>query len=157
MRPMAYTRSQARQQFDADVATILQTIRIAHSKQCTLAVIREHVLCSAVVLCSARFEAYIEDLLGGWGTAIRARDVTTEKLPRTVRAFLLNQPAVTAAYRHFIAEDDETHFLSRLEVLIGQAHYDFAIDGKPLPAFRVDSLYLDRKYPSPRNVALPAI
>ncbi len=149
---MAYKRSQARNRFESDVDTILQAVRIAHSNQCSVTVIREHVLCSAVVLCSARFEAYIEDLFGGWGAAIRAQGVTTERLPRTVRAFLLNQPSVVAAYRKFIVEEDEAHLLSRLEDLLAGTHYDLATDGIPLPAFSVASLYSDRKYPSPRNV-----
>jgi hypothetical protein len=33
-----------------------------------------------------------------------------------------------------------------------QAQYEFAIDGRPLPAFSIASVYADRKYPSPKNL-----
>jgi hypothetical protein len=149
---MAYTRSRARKQFDIDVIEILSTIRTAHSSQCSSPAIRTFALCAAVLLCSARFESYIEDLIGNWGRLVTTQAVTTERLPRRLRAFLLNQPAVVAAYRAFIVDNDELSFLSKLETLIGQAHYEFALDGRPLPPFSVRLLYADRKYPSPKNL-----
>jgi hypothetical protein len=105
-----------------------------------------------VILCSANLEAYLEDLLADWSRQIRAQGVTTEKLPRRVRAFLLASPPLTAAFRKFIAEDDETNLVSRIEALIGQAHYDLAVDGRQLPMFPPGLLYADRKYPSPKNL-----
>lgn len=149
---MGYTRSRARKQFDADVSLLLQTVRIAYGRQCSSSAVREYALFSAVLLCSARLESYIEDLLTDWARSIRAQGVTTDKLPRRLRAYLLTQPTITAAYRKSLAENDETLLLSKLELLIGQTNYEFALDGRPLPNFPASLLYSDRKYPSPKNL-----
>jgi hypothetical protein len=118
---MAYTRSKARKQFELDVGDLLRTIREAYSGQCSSSAVRQFALCSAVVLCSARFEGYIEDLIAQFGSSVVGHGITTEKLPRTLRAFLLNQPSMAAAYRGFLIDNDEAVFLSRLEAVIGQA------------------------------------
>ena len=149
---MGYRRSRARKQFEGDIRRILATISEAYSKECSSTAVREFALCSGVLLSSAKLESYIEDLLADWGSSIRLQRVATDKLPRRARAFLLNQPAIAAAYRKYVAEDDEESLLSKLESSIGQGHYDFAIDGRTLPAFRPEMLYADRKYPSPKNL-----
>jgi hypothetical protein len=105
-----------------------------------------------VLLCGAKVESYIEDLLADWTRAVRANGVTTDKIPRTARAFLLGQQGLISAYRRFFAEEDEGALLSKVEALIGTPHFEIAIDGKPLPVFSGPALYSDRKYPSPRNL-----
>jgi len=149
---MAYVRSRARKQFELDLANILATIRAAYSPQCSSTSVREFALCSGVLLCSAKVESYLEDLLADWAKAVKSNGVTTDKVPRTVRAFLLGQQALTSAYRRFIAEEDEAVLLSRVEPFIGKPHFEIAIDGRPLPVFSGSVLYSDRKYPSPKNL-----
>jgi hypothetical protein len=149
---MPYTRSRARKLFESDLASIVLTIRAAYSGQCLSGPVREFALCSAVLLCSAKIESYLEDLLADWARAVMAQGVTTERLPRTTRAFLMNQQALGAAYRRFIADEDEIALLGRLEALIGATAFEFAFDGRQLPRFSVPSLYSDRKYPSPKNL-----
>lgn|ERR1035441_543361 len=149
---MAYRQSRARRRFDVEVGRLLGTVREAHSSKCSSSAVREFALCSAVLLCSARMESYIEDLLADWGGAVKTQILTTEKLPRRIRAFLLNQPAVVAAYRQYIVDGDEAGILTKLETLIGGPHYDFAIDGRRVPPFAVEVVYKDRKYPSPKNI-----
>lgn len=149
---MAYRRSRARTRFDTEVARLLDTVREAHSHRCTSSRVREFALCSTVLLCSARMESYLEDLLADWGNAVKARALTTEKLPKRIRAFLLNQTAISAAYRQYVVDGDESAVLTKLESLIGGIYYDLAIDGRSVPPFAVETVYKDRKYPSPRNL-----
>jgi hypothetical protein len=149
---MPYRRSRARKRFQQEVDLLHKTVREAYSHQCTSGDVRRFALCSAVLLCSARFESYLEDLLGDWARTVGGVGITTEKLHRRTRAFLLNQPAVVAAYRRYILEDDESALLTRLETLVGTAHYEFGLDGRPVPRFIGTYLYKDRKYPSPKNL-----
>src|SRR5579863_6235850 len=148
---MPYRRSRARKRFDADTATLLSTVREAYSRRCPSSSVRQLALCSAVVLCSARLESYIEDLLGDWSRSLNAPHVTTDRLPKRTRAFLLSQAGVSA-YRRYVCYDDETHLLAKLEPLVGQLHYDLGIDGRAVPPFPLQSIYSDRKYPSPKNL-----
>lgn len=149
---MPYKRSRARKQFEGEIRTILRTIDEAFSKRCSSPKVREYTLCSAVLLTSAKLESYIEDLIGDWGASIRTHGVTTERLPHRTRAYLLNHPTTFIAYRRYIADEDEGSFLTKIENSLDQAHYDFAFNGRPLPAFSVKLLYADRKYPSPKNI-----
>ena len=149
---MAYRQSRARRRFDAEVKRLLETVREAYSQECSSTAVREFALCSAVLLCSARMESYVEDLLADWGSAVKVQVLTTERLPKRMRAFLLNQPAIFSAYRQYIVDGDEAGVLTRLEALIGSAYYDLAIDGRRIPPFAVEAVYRDRKYPSPKNL-----
>src|SRR5947209_7336375 len=149
---MAYRQSRARKRFDVEIERLLETVKEAHSEKCTSSAVREFALCSAVLLCSARMESYIEDLLADWGTAVNVNILTTEKLPKRIRAFLLNQPAIFAAYRQYIVHGDESGFLTKLESLVGSTYYDLAIDGRRIPHFAVETVYKDRKYPSRSSV-----
>lgn len=149
---MPYKRSRARKQFDSDVGKLLQDLRIAYSTECSSNAVRDLALCAAVVLCSARLESYLEDLLDGWGSAVQSQGLTTEKLSRRVRAFLLHQQALSAVYRRFLVDDDEGQLLSKIDDMIRQNRYHFAVDGQQLPRFAARTLYEDRKYPSPKNL-----
>jgi hypothetical protein len=149
---MAYRRSRARTQFDAEIREILRIVGEAHSKKCSSAAVREYALCNAILLTSAKLESYLEDLVADWAASIRSKGITTERLPRRTRAFLLNQPTIISAYRRFFAEEDEAALLTKIETTIAQAQYEFALDGRGLPVFHAKVLYADRKYPSPKNL-----
>jgi hypothetical protein len=149
---MAYICSRARKQFETEVSHLLDTVREAHSRQCSSTAVREFALCSAVLLCSAKLESYIEDLLADWGNSVNAKGVMTDRLPRSTRAFFLTQTALTAAYRKYLVDDDEGALLSKLETLIAQNHFEVAIDSRPMPRFAIGAIIAGRKYPSPKNL-----
>jgi hypothetical protein len=149
---MPYYRSRARKQFDIDTTGLLNTVREAFSKKCSSPSVREFALCSAVLLCSARLESYLEDLLADWSQSVRTHGLTTDKLNKRTRAFLLNRSEVAAAYRRFVCYGDESELLTRLEALIETTHYDFGINDRPIPSFPAQAIYRDRKYPSAKNL-----
>jgi hypothetical protein len=149
---MAYRCSRARKRFEIETKVLLEAVREAYSARCQSIAVRELALCSAVLLCSAKLESYLQDLFDDWGSSVCRSAVATERLPRRTRAFLLSQAAVLSAYRHFISDQDEGALLDRLEVLVGQPHWDFAIDGRSVPPFAASVVYEGRKYPSPDNL-----
>jgi len=149
---MPYTLSRARKQFDLEIRTILSTVRIAHSRQCISMPVREFALCSGILLGSARLETYLEDLILDWVMSIRRGNITTERLPKTIRAYLLFQSSLKDAYTNYLADGDEGALLNHLEGSLGQTHYEFALDGRSLPTFAPQTLYANRKYPSPHNL-----
>jgi hypothetical protein len=150
---MPYLRSRARKRFDFETGNFLKTLGEAYSSSCSSASVRAFALCSAVMLCSARIESYLEDLLGDWSQSVKAPHLTTNNLPKRTRAFLLNHTGVSAAYRRYVCYGSESELLTKLEAqVIGQTAYEFAIDGRAIPAFPINAIYKDRKYPSVRNL-----
>jgi hypothetical protein len=149
---MPYHRSRARKRFEIDIVIFLKTLGEAFSSKCSSHSVRGFALCSAVLLCSARLESYLEDLLGDWSQSVRAPHLTTDQLPKRTRAFLLNQAGILAAYRRYVCYGSESELLSKLEAFVGQSTYEFAIDGRAIPQFPIQAIYRDRKYPSVKNL-----
>lgn len=151
---MPYHRSRARKQFEADVKGVLNTVREAYSTKCSSQSVRTFALYSAVLMCSARLESYVEDLLADWSKSVKATALTTDKLNKRTRAYLLNRSDIEAAYRRFVCFRDESELLERLEKCVGHTHYEFAVDNRAIPYFPTDSIYKDRKYPSAKNLQI---
>lgn len=149
---MPYRRSRARKRFDTETVALLDTLKETFSSKCDSVKTRKIALCGAVLLCSAMIESYLEDLIGDWGNVLKTPFLTTDNLPRRMRAFLLKDPAIVEAYRRYICFQDEMELLRRLEALLGNALHEFAFDGRGIPAFPVSAVYKDRKYPSPKNL-----
>lgn len=149
---MAYRVSRARKQFATEIRTIQSALREAHSSKCSSTRVREMALCSAVILCSAKLESYIEDLVSDWAKAVVAQGLTTDKLHNHTRSFLLNHPSVEAVYRRYLLDGDETELLKSLAGLFPSKHFSFAASGQAVPPFMAQRIYRDIKYPSPKNV-----
>lgn len=104
------------------------------------------------VLCSAKFESYLELLIADWGRAIASNALITDRMPLHTRAFLMNHPSVESAYRRYILDNSEAHLLPQLGALLGEGHFAFAAKGQTAPQFQVQRIYKDVKYPSPKNL-----
>jgi hypothetical protein len=149
---MPYRSSRARKQFIADLRDISRTLDEAYSGKCSSVKVQEFALCSAVVLTSAKFEAYLEMLISDWGKAVVSNGVKTERLSRHTRAFLLNDPQIENAYRKLSFDQSESAFLPKIGRLVGTSVFQFATDGQVVPAFQVKRIYDGVKYPSPKNL-----
>jgi hypothetical protein len=149
---MAYQRSRARKRFEVAATGHIAAVDEARRNTTASPTVRDLAYCGAILLCSAAFESYIEDLLGDWGASVSIAGLNTNALPKRLRAFLLNHSAVLAAYKNYIADGDESSFLDRMEDQIGKAFYDLAADNRNLPRFSASLIYTDRKYPSPKNL-----
>jgi hypothetical protein len=149
---MPYRLSRARKRFDLETDKLLGSLREAFSSKCKSTPTRELALCGAILLSSAKLESYLEDLIGDWGKSLKSPPLTTEKLPKRMRAFLLRTPAVVEAYRRYTCFRDETDLLPRLANLLGNSLHDLAADGRGIPLFEISSVYKDKKYPSPGNI-----
>ncbi|MBV9788968.1 MAG: hypothetical protein JOZ51_12375 [Chloroflexi bacterium] len=149
---MPYTKSRARKAFDIEVDELIKVIREAHSRKCNLPNVRSHVLCSAVMLCSAKVEVYLEDVISDWINLINASGIRTDQLPRNFRAYYLNNSSTVSLYKSFFASNDEVDFLKKLSNTLGQDFRQVAIDGVNVPVLQTRYIYADKKYPSPDNM-----
>lgn len=150
---MPYRYSKARLTHRNKVTALLQTESETYRAKPLSKPAKDNALCGAMLLCSAAFESYIEDLISDWATAITSNSIQTDKLPKSVRLFLLNNPRVLAAYRRFFYDGDEGALFTSLESAMLGGSIVFAHDGRPVPLFAAGAVYNKVKYPSPRNLA----
>jgi hypothetical protein len=149
---MSYRKSRARKTFDQSMDQMLKVIKEAYSSDCKSIKAREFVLCSAVMLCTANIEVYLEDLIQGWILKVNSLAFNCDKLPNNIRAFYLNIESVKNAYRGFITSNDEITFLEKITKTLGHNAFLLAFNHNQLPTLDAKLIYNDKKYPSPRNV-----
>jgi hypothetical protein len=149
---MPYTKSRARKVFDTEVNQMISVIRDAYSSKANSSDVKVYVLSSAVMLCTARLEVYLEDLVNDWVHRINSSNQICKSLPDNLRAHCLNNGSVMSAYRQFIALNDEMAFLKSIGNALSAKSYVLGVDGESVPKLNSNQIHGGKKYPSPDNV-----
>lgn len=149
---MAYKTSQPRRTFDADIHGYRRVLSLVDLKPIN-PTIRQYVVSAAVFLGHASFENYIKDLFGSLAKALSLQGVTTEKLPKELRMYLLAQSANWPShFANFNANGDERKLLQNLGNLLGNPSRFFMVDGVQVPSVVGMNLLSKKSYPSEDNL-----
>jgi hypothetical protein len=149
---MPYTKSRARKIFETEVDQMISVIRDAYSSKNNSADVKVYVLSSAVMLCTAKLEVYLEDLVNDWVHRINSSNQKCKSLPSNLRAHCLNNGSVMSAYRQYIALNDEMTFLENIGNALSAKSYVIGVDDESVPKLNPKQIHSGKKYPSPDNV-----
>jgi hypothetical protein len=149
---MPYTKSKARKTFDAEIDGLISVLRETRSSKYIPPSVKTHVLCSVVMLCTAKMEVFFEDFINDWITAINVNKSLSSKLPKNLRAFYLNSAHLLSIYKGVIIQNDENDFLSKLSKTFEAEFYKLAFDSYQIPELKPKLIYSGKKYPSPDNI-----
>lgn len=149
---MSYSKSVARKSFESATSEILTVIRAAHSKGCKDADIRRYVLCNATVMCSARMEAYLEDLITEWISRVNSSTVQTHNLPAELRAHFALHPDIREYFRSFILTKDEPSLLDKMGTKFGHSCFHFVEANRPIPHLDAALIYEGKTFPTADNL-----
>lgn len=149
---MPYTKSQARKSFDTEIDKMISVIRTTYLNKTTTNEIKEYVLCSCVMLCTAKIEVYFEDLIDSWIGKVNLSGLQTNRLPNNLKAIYLNQPFLSNAFKKLIVENNESSFIDQITAQLTNYHFYLTDNTKVVPLLDSKKLYQNKKYPSPENV-----
>jgi hypothetical protein len=149
---MPYARSRARREFEADADRCIDVIRRAQRMRIRDHEVKDYILVAAIVHCSARIEAYLEDLITDWITALNTTPQTTHSLPAALRVRQFISDPLMETIKRFVVFDNEGEHAASLEQLVGTNPMVFAVDGQISPALDAGKVYHGKKFPSPKNM-----
>lgn len=151
---MRYRKSNARRIFEGHIDYLKGVVSKAFSDLPGVADsdCRQFVLGHAIILGSAKFEDYIQDILTRFFNNLNANGVQTHNLPKELRAFLFNDNITAYAYRQFAVSNDEEKLLQSLIPMIGNDRLTFMRDGAPAPTIYASKIHSGVRYPSPKNI-----
>jgi hypothetical protein len=104
-----------------------------------------------MVLASAAIEAYLEDVLAAYCSALCAAGATAATLPPTLRAHLANSQELADAYRRYVASGDEEQLHASLISLFDSEAASLS-SGATVPVFGPSRIYGTKRYPSVKNI-----
>lgn len=148
---MPYRLSRARREFESEVTQLVEDLRVAHKSAGVSSAVRSHVTCSCVLLCMARLEGYIQDVVSEWVRRLGRGATVAASLPATLRALYLHDGAIVSAYKHYLLSGDESRFLDAVSRTLGSSSLQLASDVAVVP-FLEPKRATAKKYPSPDNV-----
>ena len=148
---MAYYKSTARKSFEEEIDLIKGAIRAAFTQKGSSAVVRDYILGHAIILASAKIEAYLQDVIETYFQQLNTAGIKTDDLPSVLRVFMFHEGAV-ANYKKFIVSNDEEKFLQLMTGLIGSNSLLFMVNDTNAPQIMAGKILSQTKYPSPRNL-----
>ena len=150
---MSYKKSKARVNFEHDLKKILITVKITYSNKCTISETRSFVLCSAILLTSAKIENYLQEVVNDWASLVAHRSLKVGSLPKNLRSFMLvNNGTTQSAYKHYFAFGDEGKLIDSITNTLDNQCYQWVSSAEPLSGVNTSIVLSGKKYPSPRNI-----